>query len=77
MISKLSLWCRVKATNINRYYGHPEAGYVRKWKRMFLTVICLIVDVVIIDRPKQSGYSKKAVMGYEGTSFSRRVIYFL
>ncbi len=77
MISILSLWCRVKATNRNRYYGHPEAGYVRQWLRMFWTVICLIVDVVIIDRPKQSGYSEKAVMGYEGISLSRRVIYFL
>jgi hypothetical protein len=38
-------------------------------KECFLTVICLIVDVVIIGWSKQSGYSKKAVMGYKGTSF--------
>jgi hypothetical protein len=35
----------------------------------FLTVICLIVDAVIIGQSKQSGYSKKVVMGYKETSF--------
>ncbi len=43
---------------------------------MFWKVICLIVDVVIIDRPKESGYSEKAVLGYEGTSLSRRLFIF-
>ncbi len=54
-----------------------KPGMFVSGKECFLTVICLIVDVVIIGRSKQSGYSKKAVMGYEGTSFSRRVINFL
>jgi hypothetical protein len=36
---------------------------------MFWTVICLIVDVAIIGRAKQSWYSEKTVRGYEGAKF--------
>jgi hypothetical protein len=43
---------------------------------MFWTVICLIVDVAIIGRAKQSRYGGKTVMGYEGSSFSSWSIYF-
>jgi hypothetical protein len=43
----------------------------------FKRLIVLIVEVAIIDRAKQSGYSEKSVMGYEGISFFRQLFIFL
>ena len=44
-----------------------KPGMFISGKDSFLTVICLIVNVVIIGGPKKAGYNKNPC--YEGTSF--------